>query len=148
MKVRCLYNTGEVLRNYDKKTLEKDKLGRFGATSNTCFGLVINKEYVVMGMILGEGVLDYLIDDGGYVSAYPYPLFEVLDNQLPQSWYFRSLKDTDKNYPYQEAIWGYYELAFDDDHYEKLVEMDEESIRIYFKRKMEFETEFDGRLNS
>lgn len=141
MKVRCIYNTGEALRVYENKPLSKDELGKFGATGQTEFGLIIGKEYIVMGMLLGEGCLDYLIDDGGYVSAYPYPLFEVIDNKLPSSWFFKSLKNTDENYPYQEAIWGYYELVFDDNHYEKLVDVDEEAQRIYFRRKIELEKE-------
>lgn len=141
MKIRCIYNTGEALRVYENKPLNKDELGRFGATGYTEFGLTIGKEYIVMGMILGEGTLDYLIDDGGYVSLYPYPLFEVVDNKLPSSWYFKSLKNTDENYPYQEAVWGYYELVFDDTHYEKLVDVEEEAMRMYFRRKIELEKE-------
>lgn len=94
-----------------------------------------------MGIMLSEGTLDYLIDDNGYVSTYPYPLFEVTDNKLPSSWFFKSLKNTDKNYPYQEAIWGYSELVFDDTHYGKLVDVDEEALRIYFRRKIELEKE-------
>lgn len=141
MKVRCIYNTGEALRVYENKPLIKDELGRFGATGHTEFGLDIGKEYIVMGMILGEGTLDYLIDDGGYASAYPYPLFEVVDNKIPSLWFFKALKNTDENYPYQEAIWGYYELVFDDAHYEKLVEMEEDAQRIYFRRKIELEKE-------
>lgn len=142
MKVRCVYNTGKVLREYDNKPLSKDELGQFGTTEYTEFGLIIGKEYLVMGMMLGEGTLDYLIDDGGYIFAYPYPLFEITDNKLPSSWFFKSLKNTDENYPYQEAIWGYYELVFDETHYEKLVvDIDEEALRIYFRRKIELEKE-------
>lgn len=139
MKVRCIYNTGEALRIYENKALNKDEFGRFGASGHTEFGLDIGKEYLVMGMILGEGSLNYLIDDGGYVSTYPYPLFEVIDNKLPSSWFFRTLKNTDVNYPFQESIWGYFELVFDDNHFGKLIEMEEETLRIYFKRKMELE---------
>lgn len=141
MKVRCIYNTGDSLRVYENKFLSNDELGKFGTTGQTEFGVILGKEYIVMGMILGEGILTYLIDDSGYVSAYPYALFEVIDNKLPASWFFKSLKNTDKNYPYQEAIWGYYELVFDDDHYEKLVDIDEDAQRIYFKRKIELEEE-------
>lgn len=144
MKIRCIYNTGKALRVYENKPLSNDELGRFGATGHTEFGLIIGKEYIVMGMLLGEGCLDYLIDDDGYVSAYPYPLFEVIDNKLPSSWFFKSLKKTNENYPYQEAIWGYYELVFDDSHYEKLVDVDEEAQRIYFRRKIELEKELAG----
>ena len=142
MKIRCIYNTGEAIRVYENKSLSKDELGRFGATALTKYGgLTIGNEYLVMGMLLGEGCLDYLIDHDGYIAAYPYPLFEIIDNKLPLSWFFKSLKNTDENYPYQEAIWGYHELVFVDNHYEKLVDVDEEACRIYFRRKMELEKE-------
>lgn len=143
MKIRCIYNTGEDLRAFENKPLSKDELGRFGATGHTQYGLVIGKEYLVMGMMLGEGALAYLVDDGGYISAYPYPLFEVIDNKLPSSWFFKSLKNTDENYPYEEAVWGYYELVFDNSHYEKLVDVDENAQRIYFRRKIELEKELN-----
>jgi hypothetical protein len=143
MKVRCVYKTGEALRPYENKPLSKDELGRFGATGYTQYGLVIGKDYLVMGMILGEGTLDYLIDDGGYISAYPYPLFEVIDNKLPSSWFFKSLKNTDENYPYQEAVWGYYELVFENSHYERLIDVDKEAMRVYFRRKIELEKELE-----
>lgn len=32
MKVKCLYNTGEALRQYENINLEKEMLGRFGTT--------------------------------------------------------------------------------------------------------------------
>ena len=141
MKVRCLYNTGKDIRAYETKPLSKNELGRFRTTENTQFGIDIDKEYIVMGIILGEGTLSYLIDDGGYISAYPFPLLEVIEPKLSSHWFFRSLKNTDKKYPYQEALWGYYEFVFDVNHFEKLVECDEETMRIYFRRKIEFEKE-------
>ena len=54
MKVRCVYNNGKVLREYDNKPLSKDELGQFGTTEYTEFGLIIGKEYLVMGMMLLE----------------------------------------------------------------------------------------------
>ena len=139
MKIKCINNTGEALRSYENTDLKKEELGRFGATVYTQYGLIIGKDYLVMGMILGEGTLDYLIDDDGVISAYPYPLFEVIDNKVSSNWFFRTFKKDDNIYPYQEAVWGYYELVFDDSHYEKLVDRDEEAHRIYFKRKIELE---------
>jgi hypothetical protein len=139
MRIRCVYNTGEALRAYETKSLSKNEFGRFGETGYTEYGIEISKEYLVMGMIFGEGTLDYLIDDGGYISAYPYPLFVVIDNKLPSSWFFKSLTNTHKNYPYQEAILGYYELVLEDSHYEKLVDGEEDACRIYFRRKIELE---------
>ena len=143
MKVKCIYNTGDFLRDYENRPIEKEQLGRFGETAYTQYGLIINKEYTVMGMLLGQGSLNFLIDEAGYISAYPYPLFKVIDNKLPSSWYFSSLKNTDHQYPYQEAIWGYYELVFEQEHYEKLVNMEETATRKYFIRKFEMEKELN-----
>jgi hypothetical protein len=133
MKVKCLYNTGKALLKYERPPL---------GTSETQYGqLEIGKEYLVMGMLLGEGILDYLIDSGGVISACPYPLFEIVDNKLNSNWFFRSFAQEDTIYPYQVAVWGYYELVFDTSHFEKLVEVDEEAQRIYFRRKIEIERE-------
>lgn len=139
MKICCIHNTGKALRLYENKPLSKNELGRFGSTEYTEYGLQIGKEYLVTGILFGGGTLDYLIDDGGYISAYPYPLFEVIDNRLPSNWIFKSFKNTDQNYPCREAVFGYYELVFDDTHYEKLIDADENACRIYFRRKIELE---------
>ena len=61
MKVRCINNTGKSIKKYEYKSLKKGQLGRFGATEHTQFGLEIGKEFLVMGMLFGEGALDYLI---------------------------------------------------------------------------------------
>ena len=139
MKIRCIYNTGEGLRPYENKPLKKHEFGKYGSTEYTEFGLQIGKDYLVMGILFGKGTLDYLIDDGGYISAYPCPLFEIIDNKLPLNWFFKSFKSTDKAYPQREAVLGYYELVFDDTHYDKLVDVEEKACRIYFKRKIELE---------
>jgi len=144
MKIKCINNTGESLRSYENTNLKKEELGRFGATGYTEYGLVIGKEYLVMGMIFGEGSLDYLIDDGRVISTYPYPLFEVIVNDISPKWFFKSFKKDDDNYPYQEAVWGYYELVFDENHYEELVEMEEKAHRIYFRRKIELENYYQN----
>jgi hypothetical protein len=141
MKVRCLHNVGEALRPYENKFLKSDQFGRFGASAHTEYGIEIGKEYLVMGMILGEGVLCYIVDCAGVISVYPYPLFEVIDNSINSSWFFRAFKITDGFFPYQESIWGYKELVFDETHFEKLIEGEEEAQRIYFRRKIELEKE-------
>lgn len=53
---------------------------------------------------------------------------------------FKRVVDKNENiYPFIQAIWGYKELCTDKQGYEKLiVEMDEESQRIYFLGKTEF----------
>lgn len=144
MKVKCLYNTGEDLRAYEIKSLRKEELGRFGATGYTQYGEIqIGKEYLVMGMIMIESYLTYLIDDDGLISACPCQLFEIIDDKVNQNWHFRLIEKDEGIYPFVQAIWGYYELCYDKKSYEKLItEPDDEAIRIYFRRKIELEREF------
>jgi hypothetical protein len=141
MKVRCIANTGEALKLYEVKELGEMELGRFGATSHTLFGgIEIGKEYLVMGIIQGGGTLSYLLDDNGDIGSYPTPLFEIVDNRVGPEWFFSMIKFDDERYPYQEALWGYHELVFDNNHYKKLISgSDEEAPRIYFRRKIEME---------
>jgi hypothetical protein len=143
MKVRCLHNIGEALRPYENSFLKSSQFGRFGASAHTQYGVEIGKEYLVMGMLMGEGSLSYLVDSMGEISIYPYPLFEVIDNSINSNWFFRAFKIADGFFPYQEAIWGYKELVFDESHYEKLIEGEEVAQRIYFRRKSEFEKELE-----
>lgn len=133
MKVKCISNTGKALNGYQRKPLGSSDITQYGQ-------LEISKEYIVMGMIMSEGYLSYLVDDG-VISACPYQLFEVIDNKLTSNWFFKSFTKDDDIYPYQEAVWGYYELCFDTNHYEQLVDMEENAMRIYFRRKIEIENE-------
>jgi len=132
MKVKCINNTAKVLMNYPKKPL--------GISENSKYGLLeIGKEYLVMGIITGEGMLNYLIDDSGIISTCAYQLFDIIDNNLPSNWFFKAYTNNDDVYPYREAIWGYYELCNDVNHYEQLIEHEEVALHIYFRRKVEIE---------
>jgi hypothetical protein len=141
MKVRCLYNTGEALRSYEYKPLDKNILGRFGATGYTVYGeLDIDKEYLVMGIIIFQTYQAYLIDDSGLISACPCQLFEVIDDKVTPNWHFRQVEKEEDIYPFVQTIFGYPELCFDKKAYENLiVEKDEEAMRTYFIRKIELE---------
>jgi hypothetical protein len=132
MKIKCVQNTGEILMNYERRPLGTSEITEYGE-------LEIGREYLVMGMILFNNYLSYLIDDNGLIAACPYQLFEVIDYKLYGNWYFRAFTNDDDVFPYQEAIWGYYELCFDDNHFEQLIEKKECAQRIYFKRKIEIE---------
>lgn len=143
MNIKCLYNTGDALRKYEYSFLEKGILGRFGATGYSEYNeLDVGKEYFVMGLIVFETYQAYLIDNNGLISFCPCQLFEVVDNRVSSNWYFRLIEKDEDIYPFIQAIFGYYELCFDKKAYENLiVEKDEESQQIYFKRKKEMENE-------
>jgi len=143
MKVRCLYDNGEALRPYEYEPLRKDMIGRFGATGYSEYGvLTIGKEYLVMGVIIFQTYQAYLIDDNGLISACPCQLFEVVDNKVNPNWHFRLIEKDEDIYPFVQSIFGYPELCSDKKAYENLiVEMEEDTQRIYFRRKIELEKE-------
>ena len=143
MKVICINNTGESLRIYEYKVLEKGMMGRFGATGYTAYGdggLDIGQAYIVMGIVIFETSQGYLIDHGGLPYIYPCQLFEVVDDKVNANWHFRLVDKSEDIYPFIQAIFGYPELCSDKKAYENLiVEMEEEYQRIYFRRKLELE---------
>lgn len=140
MKVRCVYNSGKALRNFELDVFLKDEIrGRFGATGFSEYNeLEIGKDYSVMGIIIFETYQGYLIDSDGFISVCPTLLFQTLDNEIPNNWYFRSVGKDEDIYPFIQTIFGYYELCNDINTYENLiVEKDYEYQQIYFKRKLE-----------
>lgn len=143
MKVRCINNTGSSLYLYEYEPItNKEVFGRFGASEITEFGIEIGKEYLVMGVIIFQTYQAYLIDDNSFIATYPCQLFEMVDERLATNWYFRVINRNEDIYPFIQAIFGYFELCSDKKAYENLiVEMKEDTQRIYFRRKIELEKE-------
>lgn len=129
MKVRCKYN-------------DPHNLPKF-IPSDFDYGLELEKEYLVMGMIINGEKFYYFIDENGKPGFYPREIFDIIDNQLSKKWYFKPYSRNDEMYPYTQAIWGYYELCFDQSHYEKLVDRESDALRLYFRRKIELEKELE-----
>lgn len=147
MKIKCLYKTGESLRQFEYiPIIDKNVFGRFGTTAHSQYNeLEIGKEYLVMGLIIFETYQAYLIDDNGFISVCPCQLFEVIDGKTSSTWYFRLTEKDEDIYPFVQAIFGYYELCFDKKAYVNLiVEKVAESQQIYFKRKIELEKKLEG----
>ena len=122
MKVLCKYNNPD---NPPKN-----------APSDFDYGLELEKEYLVMGILLWENQLWYLIDEGT-PSFYPTELFDITDSRFSQRWYFKTYSEDEAMY--KQAIWGYYELVSDEVYYEQLVCKEREALELYFKRKREIE---------
>lgn len=143
MKVSCINNTGLSLRPFEYERINnKEVFGRFGVSEMGEYGLVIGKEYLVMGLITFQTYQAYLIDENGFIFACPCQLFEVIDSKVNSNWHFRLIEKYEDIYPYVQAVFGYPEFCSDKKAYENLiVEMDDDSIRTYFKRKKELEKE-------
>jgi len=143
MKVRCINNTGASLRPYEYESItNKEVFGRFGVSEMGEYGIEIGKEYLVMGLIIFQTYQAYLIDENGFIATYPCQLFEVVDSKINANWHFRLTGKDEDIYPFVQLIFGYPELCSDKKAYENLiVEMEEDTQRIYFRRKIELEKE-------
>ncbi len=129
MKVKCLCNTGEGLFVTTKKYS--------GDTDETKYPLKVNEVYTVYGQGILNGILYYLII-GTYEdlpSWYPAELFLVIDKIINVDWYYRF-----NSSHIATALWGYYELIYDDMHYENLIMRDHKAVSVFLKRKVEMDT--------
>jgi hypothetical protein len=126
MKVLCKYN--------DPNNVPS------GVPNSFNFGLELEKEYLVMGMVLAEKQLWYLIDENGKPSFFPYQLFYIIDTSISSNWHFKLYGKDDGIFPFdKEAMWGYYELCLDENHYEQIINRESKALELYFKRKIELE---------
>jgi hypothetical protein len=130
MKAICKHNTGDFFKENELPT---------GFFSSSIFNLEIEKEYLVMGIMLSEKFIFYLLDENGKPYWYPSKLFQVNDNKISPDWYFKSFLEDDSIDI--DAIWGYSELCNEEDYSDRLMDRDNSAMRIYFKRKIEAEIE-------
>lgn len=143
MKVKCIGNKYENLKDYEYKFLNKDEFGRFGISNKGEYPLTIGKEYLVMGMFLFQNHLAYLIDCSGLIFTAPCYLFEIVDSRITFLWHFRTVDKKENIYPFVQAIWGYKELCENKQSYEFLiVEQDIEVTQIYYRKKAELATAY------
>lgn len=113
-----------------------------GVPNNFNFGLEVNKEYLVMGISLFDNFIYYLVDENGRPNWFPCEIFEITESRLNPNWHFNFLTASETQ-P-SSAIWGFYELCFTDKFYDLLIERDESTMIIYFKRKIEMEKIFQS----
>lgn len=128
MRVKCLYNRGS--------ELDTNYLLRCRDTVNTEYPLKKGEIYVVYGQAIIEDLLYYLVL-GTYQNLpnwYPAELFEIVDGSVCFDWFFRY---DIKQFP--TALWGYYELIVDKDHYENLIEREPVAVKTFLKRKKEID---------
>jgi hypothetical protein len=103
--------------------------------------LQIGEIYTVYAQSIWTGVINYLIDSPINGKANPEwvraELFEIVDASVPNNTFFQYYGLDDKRGV--QALWGYKELIFDDSHYNKLIEVDNDAITVFLKRKQEID---------
>lgn len=121
MHILCIYNEGQ---NLSSKILDAI------AYEDTLFFLKINEQYTVYGMAIWAGVLHYLVVDiWGRPSWFPAALFAVIEDTIPNHFHFKFYRKYDIS-----AVWGYKELL-DEQHYDRLIERQDEDLAIFFTNK-------------
>jgi hypothetical protein len=128
MKVVCIHTNGN---DIDSGLLPSG----FNTESET--NLILGKEYTVMGIMVYEKSIFYLLDEDSAPYWYPTVLFSVSDGKISSNWYFKII--TENESPYAEAIWGYYDLCFVKGYSDRLMDRKEYEMRIYFREKMKIE---------
>ncbi|HTN36337.1 MAG TPA: hypothetical protein VL053_04630 [Arachidicoccus sp.] len=127
MKVICKYN--------DPSNLPS------GIPDNFDYGLEINKEYLVTGILTFKQSDDlyFLVDESGRPSWFPFQIFEIINNKLPKIWFIKI--NVRNDYVDYKNLIGFNELCNNDAFFNQLLERDEEAMQVYFKRKIELEKE-------
>lgn len=127
MKVICKYN--------DPTNLPS------GIPDNFDYGLEINKEYLVTGILTFKQSDDlyFLVDESGRPSWFPFQIFEIINNKLPKIWFIKI--NVRNDYVDYKNLIGFNELCNNDAFFNQLLERDEEAMQVYFKRKIELEKE-------
>lgn len=132
MIVRCGANTGAALpaANLDP---------RRGYDTSTEFPLTIGRDYHVFALTVFLGAAwYYVLDDDGHAwpTWSPAALFDVADGAIPIGWalgYFRL--SPDEQYP----LISFPEWAADHTFYERLVDGEQEAVRVFAARRAEID---------
>lgn len=135
MKVKCIETKARELNVFYDKSI------RYHDTDFSGHGLLINEIHLVMAMVLYKDTkyLYYLVDINGKPNWFPNELFEVTDNSLPTQWSFKIFNDESDVDVY--CIWGYDEICNNEEHYDQLIERENEALMIYFNNKRKIEEE-------
>lgn len=105
----------------------------------------IGEECTVYSILLWDNKLSYLLCGGPY--WYFSEQFKIIENSIPPIWHFNF-----RNYKNQDgiisnmAIWGYKEMVVEQNHYIDLIERNQDSLDIFYKRKEEID-EFEETIN-
>jgi hypothetical protein len=126
MKVKCIKTKGSDLPS------SVLKIGHL-RTAKYNFGL--GDELLVYGIASWDGVIRYLTMDNTSIPLpiwSPADLFEIIDFKIPPDWYFKFFGHDKQGVT---ALWGYYEMVFDENHYDDLIEREAEAIKVFENQK-------------
>jgi len=122
MKVKCIVNEVSKL---------KRKFRVSGESTSLIYNITLDKVYIVYGVSIYDNKLYYLIiNDSSKPEWRQTACFEVVNHKLPEDWLF-------KEYVYSNsklrAIISYSSMIENEEHYDKLIDGEEEDRIIFYK---------------
>lgn len=91
MKVKCIGNSGKFLLDMGTNLFGVTKFNRYDE-------ILLNNEYLVMGLLFQEQNLYYIVDDGyNLVTILPIQLFEIIETRIFSEWSVKYLKHNKEN---------------------------------------------------
>jgi hypothetical protein len=128
MTIRCKYNNPDTVPE--------------SIPNNFDYGLIIHKEYLVMGIVVFKKSKDtyFLIDESGKPSWFPFQIFEIIENVIPNNWYY--IINNDYDYVDFHSLLSYKEFC-DFEYFNLLLERDNDAMLVYFNNKVLTEKYFE-----
>lgn len=101
---------------------------------DTIYDVTIGNIYEIYGQMIYGGILYYLIDPDGLYKPnwYPSDLFEIYEGSIPSNWHFKTISGCSVDDV--SAIWGYFELVENPDHFNSLAEREGMALKIFESR--------------
>lgn len=136
MLLTCVDNRASALSDHQQPR---------GNVDASAYPISAGKKYVVLGMLLWENVLSFLVrDDWGGPCYAPAGLFDLGTWQMPPHWrfgLFSGIRASGRDLwtdPYG-AAWGYAEFVEDEQHGTGLAEREDAALAIFAERVREAE---------
>lgn len=138
MKIKGICNKSAGLPSY---LIGKGKMCK----GNEVFALTIDREYLVYGMTVIDGIVWYYVCEDDFVyypSLVPSPFFKVLDNRLSRHWKFFIHTQIRNEQFYYFNDWVFQEWGDNIEFHHLLIERDKQALEIFNTYKIKMDLEF------
>jgi len=120
MKVKGLFTNGALL---PKEYSVADY------TAKTTFAVTIGKTYEAYATSVGRSIVSVLVlDDDDFPSWYPMEVFTIVDDTVPEGWFFKYFADSEFSV---QAIWGPERLLKEEGFYDALNNRDPSALHMF-----------------
>ena len=120
MKAECVITDGARLPTH---------YSALGYTAETVIALTVGQAYEVYGTSVWRSIVSFLVMDGDEIpSWYPAEVFKVVDDTVPDNWFFKYFSDDQLSL---QAVWGPERLVKEEGFYEALADGDPTAVHTF-----------------